>query len=206
MTHLLVEGLYWTLQDSPLENPAQYPSTLQPLIESQDSIGWAQLFLGRFSVRWRILHEHQLQTQGFQLNRLNSGSQWISGLIKIIWHHIHLVWQLRNQIRHGKTQAEKLEKRRQLCVAELKLYYDYKSDRILSNEVPDHIFYPSIQEHLYKESSLVELDNWLCTYRDIILQGKQTHQQPDLQPNPRQHLNHSFQGGEIHSSGVESIT
>ena len=49
MTHFMVEGIYWELQDSPLENIQQYPEYLQPLIESQNQIGWDQLFKGRLS-------------------------------------------------------------------------------------------------------------------------------------------------------------
>ena len=34
------------------------------------------------------------------------------------------------------------------------------------------MFYGSIHEHLHKESTLTQLDTWLCTYRTIILQSK----------------------------------
>ena len=48
----MVEGIHWELQDSPLENIQQHPEALQPLMESQNQIGWDQLFKGRISLLW----------------------------------------------------------------------------------------------------------------------------------------------------------
>ena len=45
MVHLLVEGIYYFLHDSPPENI--YPLYLQPLIHLQEEIGWEQFFLGQ---------------------------------------------------------------------------------------------------------------------------------------------------------------
>ena len=78
--------------------------------------------------------------------------------------HIHQVWIHRNQVRHGVTFSEQIEKWRQVCVAEVSLYYEYKTNNLLTNDLPEHIFYSTIQEHLHKESKLSEIDQWLCNY------------------------------------------
>ena len=175
MTHLLVEGVYWFLQDSPLENIAQYPSSLQPLILSQESIGWDQFFLGRISALWSTTHLESLNQRGKAITKYNSGVHWSASLIKIIWGHIHQVWIHRNTICHGITLAEQQEKQRQQCVSELSLYYSYYIKKLLPPDFPSHIFYSTIQEHLHRESTLHDLDNWLSTYRDYILDSKQRH-------------------------------
>ena len=64
MTHLLVEGIYWFLYGSPLENIAQYPQHLHQLIYSQEATGWDQFFLGRLLSLWQELHQHHLVHQG----------------------------------------------------------------------------------------------------------------------------------------------
>ena len=201
MTHLLIEGIYWSLHDSSLENPAQYPPHLQPLIASQDLIGWDQIFLGRFSLYWTKLHSDHLTQRGYQHTGQNSGTQWLASLIRLLWTHIHQVWLARNLARHGSTFSEQLEKQRQACVSEISLYYDYYNHNHLSPDFPDHIFYPTLQEHLHKESTLQELDNWLCNYRDIIL----AHKQPDRPQNPTQNrpLSHHSSPGGLNSSSRE---
>ena len=204
LTHLLVEGIYWSLQDSPLENVSQYPHSLQSIIQSQESIGWDQLFSGRFSMQWRTLHHQQLQERGYQINRINSGIPWVTSIIRILWKHIHQVWIHRNQVRHGATFSEQLEKQRQLCVAEVSLYYDYKTNDLLAPDLPEHIFYPTLQEHLHKESKLSELDQWLCNYRDIILTSKQNQQQLCNQQHGHHQDDSSF-GGSNRSSRVDVI-
>ena len=205
LTHLLVEGLYWSLHDSPLENAQQYPQQLQPLIASQESIGWEHLFLGRFSILWQSLHLDHLVRQGFQVTKQNSGTHWTATLTHIIWKHVHNVWTHRNQIRHGLSIHEQLEKRRQLCVAEVTLYYSYKSSGALSADVPSHIFYPTIQEHLHKESSLSDLDNWLSNNRAIIISHKHSTSDQTTTLNS-QNSHHCFSGGSNDSSRVVSIT
>jgi len=205
VTHLLVEGLYWSLHDSPLEAAQQYPQSLQPLIASQEAIGWEHLFLGRLSNLWQKIHLEQLVHHGYQVTKRNSGTQWTSTLIRIIWKHVHKVWMHRNQVRHGSTFSDQLEKQRQLCVAEVSLYYTYRSNGALSDDVPEHIFYPSLQEHLHKESSLNELDSWLSNNRAIILSHKQQTPESITTPNG-QHSHHCLHGGSNDSSRVVSIT
>ena len=52
MIQLIVDGLYYEVDDCQLENPSSYPANLQPLIEEQDNIGWGHLLLDRFSLLW----------------------------------------------------------------------------------------------------------------------------------------------------------
>ena len=118
--------------------------------------------------------------------------------------HIHQVWIHRNQARHGVTFSEQLEKQRQVCVAEVSLYCEYKTKDLLTTNLPEHIFYSTIQEHLHKESKLSEIDQWLCNYREIILSSKQTK----LQLRTQQHGHHqddSSFGGSNRSSRVDVI-
>ena len=59
------------------------------------------------------------------------------------------------------------------CINEISTYYIYRDDgKLLSADSGSTIFYESIQEHLHKESTITQLDTWLCTYRTIILQSK----------------------------------
>ena len=91
---------------------------------------------------------------------------------KSIWNNINQVWVEQNLARHGKDEEEKREKERLQCISEITVYYNYRDDGKLGQLDTESIFYNTIQEHLHKEWILAELDTWLCTYRDIILQSK----------------------------------
>ena len=52
-----------------------------------------------------------------------------------------------NTVKHGETLSEQIEKKQQLCVAEISLYYGYKQDNLLMGDFPEHMFYSNIQEN-----------------------------------------------------------
>ena len=105
-----------------------------------------------------------------EVTRLNSGTGWIRILTKIIWNKINQVQIDRNLARHGKDEEDQREKERLQYISEITVYYNYRDDDKLGQA--DAIFYGTIQEHLYKESTLADLDTWLCSYRGIIVQSK----------------------------------
>lgn len=173
MLELLYNGIRDDLDDTPLENPAQYPAKLMPLIEEQDRIGWDHLLLGRFSKQWKTMQYQSLIERNIAPTRSNSGTGWIKQLTTVIWKHVYKVWLARNLARHGKEEEEKKEKERQQCLNEISIYYTYRDEgKLLQADTVSTMFYASIQEHLYRESTLHQLDTWLCTYRTIILQSK----------------------------------
>jgi len=73
--------------------------------------------------------------------------------------------------RHGKDEEEQRDKERLQCISEITEYYIYRDDGKLTS-ADTTIFYDTIQEHLYKENTLAELDTWLYTYRALIIQSK----------------------------------
>jgi len=195
MIHLLVEGIYWEIHDSPLENAQQYPQTLQPLIASQNAIGWDQFFKGRLSSLWRKTHLKHLKEIGCSITSYNSGIGWTSNLIRIVFRHVHGVWKQRNIDKHGETLAQQLEKKRLLCASEIATYYDSRDNSELADDFPNHVFYSSFQEHMHREPSYQELDNWLGTYKPLILQSKANKTLLDNQ-------HEQATGGCIRSSGA----
>ena len=175
LTTLLIDGIESYFTDSHLEYPPRFPDHLYLLISEQEDIGWDQLILGRFSLKWRKCHQDDLCRRGIEPTRHNSGLQWVSALLQIIWRHFHGEWLTRNQARHGVDAAEQAIKQRQQNIAELSMYYNYRDDRqLLRSELHStSIFYSSLQEHLHRESSNSQLDTWLCSYRHILIHSHQ---------------------------------
>ena len=55
MIELLYNGIRDDLDGNQLDNRAQYPEKLLPLIEEQDRKGWDHLLIGKFSKQWKSM-------------------------------------------------------------------------------------------------------------------------------------------------------
>lgn len=112
----------WTLPPFPGHppwNPNQYPVSVQDLITDQEIIGWDQFVCGWISSLWSFKHSNSLLSRRRAQSPYNSGPQWTSTIVKIIWEHIHKLWLHRNQLRHGKDKAEQLQKQWEQHIAEM---------------------------------------------------------------------------------------
>ena len=95
---LFSDALHHWLDDTPL--PTSYASHLYPLLTTQNIIGWKQLFYGRMSTHWASIQDSHLKSHDFTSPKLR-GHFFVSGSIKIIWHHAHRLWLRRNEDTHG---------------------------------------------------------------------------------------------------------
>jgi hypothetical protein len=97
---IMKEGiLAWLGQTPP--TLAVYPAPYDTLIHQQCSIGWNQLFLGRFSHEWKHLQDEYLARIQHRTSK-GTGSTWITGIIAIIWKHVRSNWDTRNAAQHGE--------------------------------------------------------------------------------------------------------
>ena len=93
LTRLLVEALanWFAGNDVCSLNKVQFPSDLHMIIRKQAKVGWKQVLLGRFVLKWSRI-------QGFYMDRVNTQSgqdkestilmtpeQWQNGLITTLW-------------------------------------------------------------------------------------------------------------------------
>ena len=109
-----------------------------------------------------------------ETNERNSGTTLTRRLILKIWTLVHGVWKERNLARHGETEQEQREKKREQCLAELKMWYELRDQGKLSlaktGEV--EIFCATVEEHHNKEGSLARVQRWLCTFGSALLQSE----------------------------------
>jgi hypothetical protein len=107
---ILVTGIHNWIHGLPFPTN-QYPPDWQELIDSQSQIGWKQLLLGRFSVKWLVEHQaqHHLRINKILFTNFNHGPVWfLSTLIIRIWNHCYmLVWESRNKDKHGHDTETK---------------------------------------------------------------------------------------------------
>lgn len=141
-----------------------YPFKYHQLIKQQTTIGWDNLFRGRWSQLWGACHRTTLNNR--PPDEAISGTQWIVLFGTMFLRQWFKLWDTRNLEWHGRDKEEAAQKRRQFLLLQLKEIYALRH-RVL----PAHrqLFLESAEEHLESTSALDSLDDWIQTMRPAIL-------------------------------------
>jgi hypothetical protein len=142
----------------------EFPTEIREVAKSQQRIGWRQWFNGRVSRQWDI-------AQTAYTNRLPPGhpgkrktpSQWTVIMVKEVWNRWRELWQLRNEIVHGKDVFMAEEIRRGKLHAELREVYTRRQE--LEPQV-ENLLFRSINEHLNLTTTAIH--NWLVVHRNLF--------------------------------------
>ena len=87
-------------------SPILFPSEVRDLIMQQNSIGWRQLFNGRFATEWlRLQQQYYHKHRNIAENNRRDGGIWQVQLTLLLWDQWRAVWKLRNQDVHGHDEA-----------------------------------------------------------------------------------------------------
>ncbi len=165
---ILIEGIRaWSTQTRHVFTT--FPSLYQALLRNQSRVGWDQILLGRFVLEWRELQDDFLSTYPRKKSR-HSGLTWVTGVIQVIWRHVHAQWKVRNKAQHGEVR----EARERILVARAQrateALYAIKNDVLPRDR---ELFYSSLEEHYEYESTSTGLNQWLLTWKPVILNSVQ---------------------------------
>ncbi len=167
---ILIEGIRaWSTQTRHVFTT--FPSLYQALLrnQSRSRVGWDQILLGRFVLEWRELQDDFLSTYPRKKSR-HSGLTWVTGVIQVIWRHVHAQWKVRNKAQHGEVR----EARERILVARAQrateALYAIKNDVLPRDR---ELFYSSLEEHYEYESTSTGLNQWLLTWKPVILNSVQ---------------------------------
>ena len=161
---ILHDGLLRYHTNLPLVPINQYPVRFHALIIAQNSIGWDQLYKGRWSHEWCKAQNHY-NTQQPPERKTLPGQLWTLSFARLLIDQWLKLWKIRNEQRHGKDEDQRKQVRRQLLTAALHELYTYK-DKVCP--VDRHIFYPTAADHLQHQHSLQTIEDWIHTYSDAI--------------------------------------
>ena len=143
---------------------SHYPRCYAALIQSQNDIGWDQLYRGRWSVEWRQQQDNYMTNHPDGLPI--SGSDWVRGLGRLLIDQWFQLWKLRNDDRHGKDQEQQRILRERIIHASIREMYTYRSKVCPADR---HIFHESAEEHIQRHPLLNSMEDWLLNYRPMIL-------------------------------------
>jgi hypothetical protein len=154
---------------------AQYPPRYHDLIVTQNKIGWDQVYRGRWSTAWA---SQQQQHQNHHHTTTADPTTWLLGLGRLLIDQWLIVWQLRNEQRHGQDQVRHSQLRAQILHSQMQELYSYRHAVLPCDQ---SIFQESLEAHLFN-SSLDSLESWINTYQTAIQTSvSQAHQRGQLQ-------------------------
>jgi hypothetical protein len=151
------------------------PPHLHDLCTEQDSIGWNQLFLGRFSKKWVELQTTFIHNSGLTPNYCNLGTPWLKQIIHFIWSECKKLWSLRNEAQHVKDEEAQLARRYEQCRRETEWLYGFKDECIAAHRTD--IFHNTLQEHCCIERTERQLRTWIHCHKKAILASVETRRQ-----------------------------
>ena len=142
----------------------QYPTRYAALIESQNEIGWEQLYKGRWSKAWSEAHNQYLERTE-RWNGKSSGNTWVLAIGRLLLDQWLSLWHTRNEQRHGKDKTQQQQLRQQRLTSELHEIYTYKTKVCPKDR---DLFHESVEHHLHHHQSLDSIENWIYIYKDAI--------------------------------------
>ena len=173
LLEILLEGVQRWFNQEPF-HMNRYENRYRDLFRSQRKIGWLQLLHGRWSQDWRQLQDQYLCRTNKAKSKVNHGSAWVLGLIKVIWSQCYAAWLLRNDDRHGKEDDE--QRQIQLDQAQRRIEVLYLLKPLCPISTRTTWFYTSTDLHFQREPHLHQLQNWLTTYEPMIREQSRKRQ------------------------------
>jgi hypothetical protein len=174
----MVTGLECILYDTTVV--VNEPPRLHALCSEQDSIGWNQLFLGRFSKKWVELQTSTfIHNSSLAPNYCNDCTPWLKQIIHFIWSGCKKLWSLCNEARHGKDEEAQLARRYEQCRRETEWLYGFKDGCIAAHRTD--IFHNTLQEHFCIERTERQLRTWIHCQRAILASVEKRRQAQQAQ-------------------------
>jgi hypothetical protein len=154
----------------------QYPDRFTPLIESQNNIGWINLYRGRWSVHWKTLHTDYAQRQNWSTDE-KDGSRWVRKCGQLLLERWKILWKTRNMERHGADEHQRKLNLQQIVRSQVEEYYTLR-DQVMQVDRTALFPYQTAHAHLSTNShSLQNLQEWIMDHRPLTIASAAQAQQ-----------------------------
>jgi hypothetical protein len=164
---LLIQALQGWLVDEEAPYTMAHTSVaagISRIVQEQNSIGWSQIFNGRFSGEWgRLQDEYYARLDTNQRNKYMTGDRWQVTIISCIWDEWYKLWELRNKDLHGADEASRhaaarLEVERTLDdIYAMREHLDPGVRTLLRGDVAEH-----------REESVRTTRNWIAVHGQLF--------------------------------------
>ncbi len=145
----LVHGLQeWAVSQTEPDHPVLAPSRgsvtpaeillTQAFTEQTVSLGWDQLLRGRISAKWRAAYRaYKVGGKQQETNCLH----WATQVIVHVWDYAISLWKNRNEVVHGATRSENMQRQRdELCLQVTAAYEQFQDDPFIVSATHNSLF------------------------------------------------------------------
>ena len=141
----------------------KYPVKHHRALITQNNIGWRQIFMGRISQDWLKIQESNMTTNGTRWE----AHIWGASVVEVSITSFIELWEQRNEEVHGKTEAQKQNRRLAKLSIEVRHLH---SMRHLTRPSDDFTFYEDeeLEHFIGKAATATTAANFISTNKRII--------------------------------------
>jgi hypothetical protein len=140
-----------------------HPQELHKAIESQNAIGWNQIFYGRISQEFGRAQERFYRWRQLPAT-IYTGQRWTRDLIHKIWDTMLLLWQNRNKAKHDMTEQTQTQHTRQQLQEWVQ--HCYSQAHTISAADRNKLFQKTLEERLNEHPR--KLQAWVASTEQIL--------------------------------------
>jgi hypothetical protein len=164
---LLVDALHRLLHGRSFDDMVVDPAVAD-IAAAQAKIGWHHILKGRFSTMWRAAQDKYI---GRNTTKRRNGSLWMTKVIEMWLSEWLKMWRLRNEDRHGRDLATKLQTEERQAIRELIQFHE-KHDGHVDQELQTWLFDIPLREKLGWRTGTIR--TWLNTWQPAVDKGYTT--------------------------------
>ena len=180
LKHLIQDGLSRFHEGIIHIDETLYPARYQPLIQQQNSLGWDQLYRGRWSHQWSELHTAYAQDKWAWTGQDKDGKLWVLHHGRKLIDHWLELWSERNKEKHGADQDSRQRARHSILTNEMSAIYALRPAVVPRDR---QLFYATAEQHFQAHPNLDVIEDWILTHRSAIMASATQAQQFGIQHN-----------------------
>ena len=161
---ILRDGLQRWHNNFPLIEKANYPEAYHPLIQTQNDIGWGNLYRARWSIHWCKQHNKFATNAGLEQHKAD-GKTWVRKVGRRLLTQWFELWQLRNTECHGRDLEEQAQQRQQKIHEETEELYSYRHQTMQSDR---GMYCNTIADHIKEHTTQTQQEEWVTLWGKTI--------------------------------------
>ena len=165
---MILQGLVYAIsaepnkaKDDPEVDMRGVPLEYKTLADGQNSLGWYNLWYGRYHLEWDRYQRRYLTLVGETDEEPTGEPKWIRAITLTIWRHCHIRWTIRCDTQYSESPTNNFK--REQILHQIQTLYTMK-DRLLQQH--QYMFNTTLEE--WASLPTTQLSEWILKYKPVI--------------------------------------